>query len=299
MDSVQNEFLLSRILNTLPDLIWLKDADGVYVGCNPAFSRFFGASESEIIGKTDYDFVDSELADSFREHDRLAMEAGGPSANEEWITFADDGHRALVDTVKTPMTDEAGCLIGILGIAREVTELREAQAALLHRDTLLMGLSYATDHILSGGTLSDDGIADALQALGLLAAVDRAYIFENISGEPGSRGTISQRYEWSADDVAPQIDNPDLQDVSWDDVAPRWYDTFVAGDYIAGNVADFRCSPCRSIPMDRFGDSSALTCATASARGGRQKWRCSVRWPTSFPSRSNAGGPRPRSKRAR
>ena len=167
------------------------------------------------------------------------MEAGGPSANEEWITFADDGHRALVDTVKTPMTDEAGRLIGILGIAREVTELREAQAALLHRDTLLMGLSYATDHILSGGTLSDEGIADALEALGALADVDRAYIFESTSGEHGLRGTISQRYEWSAEGVEPQIDNPDLQDVPWDDVAPRWHDTFVAGGYIAGNVADF------------------------------------------------------------
>ena len=235
----QTEPLLRRMLETIPDLIWLKDVDGVYLGCNPAFSRFFGAPETEILGKTDYDFVDAELADSFRDYDRKAMEAGVPSVNEEWITFADDGHRALVETVKTPMLDETGRPIGILGIAREVTELRAAQEALRHRDTLLLGLSYATDHILTGGMLSEENIADALQSLGMLAEVDRAYVFEHTPGGDGSRGSMSQRYEWSSEKVTPQIDNPELQDLPWDDVAPRWHDTFVEGDYVVGNVADF------------------------------------------------------------
>ena len=242
MHSERTESLLRRMLETIPDLIWLKDAEGVYLGCNPAFSRFFGAPEAEIVGKTDYDFVDSELADSFREHDRLAMEAGVPSTNEEWITFADDGHRALVETVKTPMRDDAGRLTGVLGIAREVTELRAAQEELRRRDTLLMGLSYATDHILSGGTLSDESIADALKSLGALAAVDRVYVFEHTPGYRGSRGCMSQRYEWALDGVKAQINNPDLQNVSWDDMAPRWYDEFLAGRHIEGHVADFPAS---------------------------------------------------------
>ena len=69
------------------------------------FERFFGSSEAAIIGKTDYDFVDRKLADFFRENDRKAMYSGKFSVNEEWITFADDGHRAYLETIKAPVYD--------------------------------------------------------------------------------------------------------------------------------------------------------------------------------------------------
>lgn len=115
------------LINTIPDLIWLKDADGVYLSCNMMFERFFGAKESEIVGKTDYDFVDKELADFFREQDQKAMTAGKPTSNEEWITFADDSHRALLDTIKTPMLDEEGNIVGVLGVGHDVTERKQAE----------------------------------------------------------------------------------------------------------------------------------------------------------------------------
>ena len=57
---------LRTLVQTLPDLVWLKDKNGVYLSCNQRFERFFGAREADIIGKTDYDFVDRELADFFR-----------------------------------------------------------------------------------------------------------------------------------------------------------------------------------------------------------------------------------------
>jgi PAS domain S-box-containing protein len=108
-------------------LIWLKDSNGVYITCNKQFEKFFGAKEDEIIGKTDYDFVDRELADSFRINDKKAMEACGPSMNEEWITFADGGDRALLETIKVPMTDDEGNLIGVLGISRNITQRKLAE----------------------------------------------------------------------------------------------------------------------------------------------------------------------------
>ncbi len=122
----KSENFLSILVNTIPDLVWLKDKNGIYLSCNVMFGRFFGAEVKDIIGKTDYDFIESELVDFFREKDRIAMEAGKPTHNEEWITFADDGHRALLDTVKTPMYDDEGKLIGVLGISREITEKKLA-----------------------------------------------------------------------------------------------------------------------------------------------------------------------------
>lgn len=125
-----SEIRLHTLIQTIPDLIWLKDRDGVYLTCNRMFERFFGAREIEIAGKTDYDFVDRELADFFRENDCKAMNEGKSLSNEEWVTFADDGHRALLDTIKTPMYDAAGMIIGVLGISHDITERKKAEEAL-------------------------------------------------------------------------------------------------------------------------------------------------------------------------
>lgn len=123
----ESESHLRTLVQTIPDLIWLKDPDGVYLSCNPIFERFFGAKEKEIIGKTDYQFLNRELADFFRDHDRKAIAARKPTSNEEWVTFADDGHSALLETIKTPMFNESGQLIGVLGIGRDITERKKAE----------------------------------------------------------------------------------------------------------------------------------------------------------------------------
>ncbi len=126
---VEKETRLRTIFKTMQDLIWLKDRDGVYLACNPTFERFFGAKEADIIGKTDYDFVSSELADFFLEHDRQAMQAGTPLVNEEWVTYADDGRCVLLETTKTAMFFE-GELVGVLGVGRDITENRQAEQSL-------------------------------------------------------------------------------------------------------------------------------------------------------------------------
>lgn len=118
----------NAIVQTLPDLIWLKDPQGVYLACNGRFEEFFGATEAQILGKTDYDFIDKDLADFFRANDSKAIAKGAPSVNEEWITFASDGHRELLETTKTPMFDDRGELIGVLGIGHDVTKRTTAEA---------------------------------------------------------------------------------------------------------------------------------------------------------------------------
>lgn len=122
----QQSGFLKVLIQTLPDLIWLKDPDGVYLACNPRFEDFFGLPEEKILGRPDTDFMSTEDADFFRKHDLKAIQDGGPRINEEWITFA-DGHRELLETTKTPMHDEQGNLIGILGIGHDITARRESE----------------------------------------------------------------------------------------------------------------------------------------------------------------------------
>jgi PAS domain S-box-containing protein len=144
--------LLKTLVQTIPDLVWLKDPEGVYLTCNPKFERFFGAREAQIVGKTDQDFVDRALAEFFRQKDREAMDAGKPTVNEERITYANDGHCELLETIKTPMYDGEGHLLGVLGIARDITgqraveeRLRESEAALTEAQTIAQVGSWRLD----------------------------------------------------------------------------------------------------------------------------------------------------------
>ena len=129
-----NKIRLHTLVQAIPDLIWVKDTQGVYLSCNTMFERFFGAPEADIIGKTDYDYISRELADFFRENDFNAIRTGKPSTNEEWVTFKDDGHRAFLETIKAPMYDSKGVLIGVLGIGRDITERNTAELALLESE---------------------------------------------------------------------------------------------------------------------------------------------------------------------
>jgi PAS domain S-box-containing protein len=117
-----SEAKMNTLFSAIPDLLWLKDPDGVYLACNEEFELFFGAKEAEIVGKTDHDFVDKHLADIFRENDQKAMAAKQPTINEEEITYASDGHAAYLETIKTPVLNGYGECIGVLGIARNITE---------------------------------------------------------------------------------------------------------------------------------------------------------------------------------
>ena len=151
-----SEIRHQTLIDTIPDLIWLKDENGVYLSCNPTFERFFGAKESEITGKTDYDFVDKELADFFRKHDQKAMEAGGPSINEESLTFVEDGYQGVFETIKTPMHDTRGNLIGVLGIARDITERKNAEQEKIELERkLAQTQKMETIGTLAGGIAHD------------------------------------------------------------------------------------------------------------------------------------------------
>jgi diguanylate cyclase (GGDEF)-like protein/PAS domain S-box-containing protein len=119
--AVQTNFLKS-LFDSIPDLIWLKDIDGTYITCNPMFERFFGAIESDIVGKTDFDFVDAELAQFFRNNDLAAIKAGGSRSNDEYLKFSDGSYEGYFETIKTPIWDVEGNAFGVLGIARDISE---------------------------------------------------------------------------------------------------------------------------------------------------------------------------------
>jgi len=116
--------LLQALLSAIPDLVWLKDQDGVFLSCNPAFGLLMGASPPEILGKTDFDFFPVEVSEAFRSDDRAAADSPVPIMTEEWVTYLGDGHRGLLETIKTAVRDHDDNVLGVLGIARDITKMR-------------------------------------------------------------------------------------------------------------------------------------------------------------------------------
>ncbi|MDE2400995.1 MAG: response regulator [Burkholderiales bacterium] len=124
---------LRNLIRAIPDLVWVKDTQGVYRACNEALERLYGRPESEIIGRRDSDLLDTTQAATFREQDRKIIADRQMTVYEERVAMpgAPTGGR-LFETVKVPVIDGQGQVSGVLGIARDITE-RKAQAEELER----------------------------------------------------------------------------------------------------------------------------------------------------------------------
>lgn len=121
--------LLRTLMDAVPDLIFFKDSQSRYLGYNRAFAAYCGRNETEMLGKTDDEFVPPDVAEFYRSKDRAAMAAGRPSSNEEWIDYP-DGQRVLLETIKAPIFDQAGTLLGLVGLSRDITGRHSAEEGL-------------------------------------------------------------------------------------------------------------------------------------------------------------------------
>lgn len=113
--------LLKSLIDSIPDLIFYKSPTGVYLGCNSAFEAFTGKTEAQLVGKSDYDMFDADVADFFREQDKAMLKQQSARRNEEWVVYP-DGQKVLLDTLKTPFYSKTGVLHGLIGISRDITE---------------------------------------------------------------------------------------------------------------------------------------------------------------------------------
>lgn len=124
---------LRTLLHALPDLVWMKDPVGTYVFCNPGFEPLCGVPEGEVVGRKDEAFVSAELAATFRRDDVQATQMAVPHVFEEWLTFKDGSYTGLYRTTKTAVRDAQGQLLGVLGVARDITQERQARNELQER----------------------------------------------------------------------------------------------------------------------------------------------------------------------
>jgi PAS domain S-box-containing protein len=129
-DLRRSEEKFRALVEHLPQNVFIKDSDSIYVSCNSAYARTLGINPDQIAGLTDYEFFPTELAEKYRSDDRRVLTSGGPHDIDE--EYMDHGQRKIIHTVKAPVRNEQGQTVGVLGIFWDVTESKRAEQALRH-----------------------------------------------------------------------------------------------------------------------------------------------------------------------
>ena len=130
--------MLRWVLDTIPQRVFWKDRNLVYVGCNKSIAQDSGyADPNEILGKTDYEMGWAASADQYRADDRHIMDTDQPKLNYEELQVKSDGSQTWLRTSKVPLHDKDGGVIGVLGTYEDITERKRAEAELAAASSLL------------------------------------------------------------------------------------------------------------------------------------------------------------------
>jgi two-component system, cell cycle sensor histidine kinase and response regulator CckA len=124
--------MISYILDSVPQSIFWKDRNSVYLGCNEVFARAVGLqSPNDIVGKTDYDLPwPRKEADAYRADDREVMTLNQAKRHIVEPLQQSDGARLWIDTTKIPLTEETGSVYGVLGVYEDITERKKTEDAI-------------------------------------------------------------------------------------------------------------------------------------------------------------------------
>lgn len=131
---------LTAVIDTIPDLIWLKDSNGVYLACNPEVELLFNAPVNEILGKTDHDFLPRQLAEWLLQKDREAVAADRICINEEEAEYRSNGRHVVLETRRVPVRDVDGGVLGVLGIGRDISERKQAEQERAENEAMLASI---------------------------------------------------------------------------------------------------------------------------------------------------------------
>lgn len=130
-EALKNQYnFLQTLIDAIPTSVFFKDTQGLYLGCNNAYSEFLGLKKNEIIGKGVYDVFPKDLADIYDKADKALLAREGHQFYESKMDHA-DGTRRDVFFNKATYTDKKGNISGVIGAMIDITELKNIEKELL------------------------------------------------------------------------------------------------------------------------------------------------------------------------
>ncbi|MBW8034596.1 MAG: PAS domain S-box protein [Planctomycetes bacterium] len=154
----ESSVMLQMVMDNIPQFIFWKDRNSIYLGCNQNFARVAGYDTAEeIVGKTDYDMAwKKEEADFFRTCDERVMRSGKEEFHIIEPQLQADGTNAWLDTNKVPLRDSEGNVVGILGSYEDITVRKRAEEALASSESKFRSLAQtASSAIISADSNGD------------------------------------------------------------------------------------------------------------------------------------------------
>ncbi len=131
----ESEVKFRTLVEHLPQRIFMKDRNSVYITCNRPYSHDLRIEVEAIAGKTDFEFYPRERADQYRSDDRRVITSGTIETFEEKsIRF---GQESWVHTTRVPYRDESGNILGVIGIIEDITERKQAEQTLVFNNIIL------------------------------------------------------------------------------------------------------------------------------------------------------------------
>ncbi len=123
--------LLRTLIDNLPDDIYVKDCDGRLLVANKVLAHHLGEKTPDALaGKTDFDYFPRERAEEFLASEQEIFRSGQPMVNQETARANPDGSVTWLSTTKVPFRETGGKIVGLVGVTRDITAWKEAEAAL-------------------------------------------------------------------------------------------------------------------------------------------------------------------------
>jgi PAS domain S-box-containing protein len=124
----QTQMLVDAMLENIPDRIYFKDAQSRFLKISKALAKRLGISNpDDAVGKTDFDFIAPEKAREFFEDEQRILRTGEPLINKIERQILPNGETAWTSTTKVPLRNRLGEVVGIVGINRDITDLKLAE----------------------------------------------------------------------------------------------------------------------------------------------------------------------------
>ncbi|WP_053076813.1 PAS domain-containing hybrid sensor histidine kinase/response regulator [Caenimonas sp. SL110] len=121
--------LMTALIGSISDMVVYRDANGVHLGCNGAFEELAGMTQDDLVGHTALELFPKARADIINSRDRIVFESLCKDSIEDKVYYP-SGRTAIMETIRSPLRDASGKLLGVVAIGRDVTARKQAEEEL-------------------------------------------------------------------------------------------------------------------------------------------------------------------------